>query len=97
MTHGLPPFQYTRLRDFTYHILTDPVHIKNHLTKWILPEWELDHNQAPDEPWTVEWTRVFPQMDFALEILPIQEIHPHPDLWSLQDFQASLKERAEER
>jgi len=93
----LPPFQYTRFGDFTYHILTDPVLIKSHLTKWMMREWEHDHNLAPDEHWTVEWMKVFPGMEFTLEVLPLREIHPHPDLWAVQQFQRELKERADER
>ena len=93
----LPPFQYTRLGDFTYHILIDPALIKGHLKKWMMREWEQDHNEAPHEHWTVEWMQIFPQMEFALEILPIKEIHPHPDLWRLEAFQAGLKERADDR
>jgi hypothetical protein len=94
---ALPPFEYTRLGDFTYHILTDPILIKRHLTKWMLREWEHDHNEAPDEHWTVEWMQVFPRLEFTLEILPIEDIHPHPDLWSVKKFQAELRERADER
>jgi hypothetical protein len=93
----LPPFQYTKLGDFTYHVLTDPAFIKVHLTKWMMREWQQDHNEAPDEHWTVEWMGVFPDMEFALEIIPIREIHPHPDLWSLQKFQFELQERADDR
>jgi hypothetical protein len=93
----LPPFQYIKLGDFTYHVLTDPAVIRSHLTQWIVPEWEQDHNEAPHEHWTVEWMQILPQMEFALEILPIKDIHPHPDLWRLEEFQTSLQERADER
>ena len=94
---ALPPFQYVKLCDFTYHILTDPALIKSHLTKWMMREWEQDHSEAPEEHWTVEWMQVFPKMEFTLEILPLREIHPHPDLWCVHEFQASLRERADER
>jgi hypothetical protein len=93
----LPPFDYTKLGDFTYHLLSDPILIKRHLTKWMLLEWEHDHNEAPEEHWTVEWMRVFPALEFTLEILPLEDIRPHPGLWSLQKFQAELRERADER
>ena len=93
----LPPFQYVRLGDFTYHLLSDPALIKSHLTKWMMREWEHDHNEAPHEHWTVEWMQVFPKMDFTLEILPLKEIQPHPDLWAVQEFQSSLQERADDR
>jgi hypothetical protein len=91
------PFQYVKLGDFTYHILTDPGFIKNHLTKWILREWKQDHNEAPEEHWSVAWIRIFPQLEFSLEIVGLREIRPHPDLWNLQKFQDELRERANER
>jgi hypothetical protein len=93
----LPPFQYIRFGDFTYHILTDPVLIKSHLTKWMMLEWEHDHILAPEEHWTVEWMKVLPRMEFTLEVLSLREIQPHPDLWALQQFQIELKERADDR
>lgn len=93
----LPPFEYRKFGDFTYHILTNPEDIKSHLTKWILREWEQDHNEAPNEHWTVEWMQVFPKMEFALTVLRLEDIHPHPDLWSVEEFQVSLQERADDR
>jgi hypothetical protein len=91
------PFEYRRLGKFTYNVLTDPLKIKAYLTKWIMKEWESDHKQMPDEHWTVEWMTVFPKMEFALEVLPVDDIHPNADLFSVEDFQRSLKERADER
>jgi hypothetical protein len=38
-----------------------------------------------------------PQMEFALEIINLNDVHPNPDLMSVEDFQISLKERADER
>jgi len=91
------PFEYRQLGDFTYNVLPDPVTIKAHLMKWVMREWEFDHNEAPDEEWTVEWMNILPNMEFALEILKLDSIHPRADLMSVEDFQTSLKERADER
>ena len=91
------PFEYYRLGDFAYNVLSDPEHIKAYLMKWILREWEHDHNEAPDEHWTVEWMERLPRMDFRLEIIQLEEIRPNADLWSVEDFQTSLQERADER
>ena len=41
-----------------------------------LREWEVDHNEAPDEEWTVEWMNILPKMEFALETLKLDSIHP---------------------
>ena len=38
-----------------------------------------------------------PQMEFGLEIVDLNDIRPNPDLMSVEDFQISLKERADER
>jgi len=91
------PFEYRKLGDFTYHVLSEPITIKAYLTEWILPEWEVDHSKAPEEKWTVEWMNLLPNMEFALEIIRLDDIHPRSDLMSVEDFQNSLKERADER
>ncbi len=91
------PFVYRKLGDFTYHVISDPTEIKTYLMKWILREWELDHNEAPREHWTLKWMNTLPQMDFALEIVNLKDVHPNPDLMSMEDFQTSLQERADER
>ena len=91
------PFEYRRLGDFTYHVLSDPNVIKTYLMKWIMREWESDHNQAPEEHWTVEWMNALPNMGFTLEIINLADVCPNADLWSVEEFQAGLKERADER
>jgi len=90
-------FEYRQLGDFTYHILSDPKEIRTYLMKWILREWESDHNQAPEEHWTVKWMITLPQMEFALEVIELADICPNIDLMSVEEFQTSLKERADER
>jgi hypothetical protein len=91
------PFEYRKLGDFTYHVLANPDEIKAYLMKWIMSEWEFDHNEAPQEHWTVEWMSILPKMEFALEIIKLDSIHPNADLWSVEDFHRGLKERADER
>lgn len=91
------PFEYRRLGDFTYHVLTDPVEIKAFLMKWIMREWESDHRQAPEEHWTVTWMNALPGMEFSLEVVNLADICPNADLMSVAEFQTSLEERADER
>lgn len=91
------PFEYRRLGDFTYHVLSDPNEIKSFVMKWILREWELDHNEAPHEHWTVAWMESLPKMEFALEVIRLDVIRPNADLMSGEEFQRSLEERADER
>ena len=91
------PFEYHKLGSFTYNVLSDPVDIKAYLMKWIMHEWEIDHNEAPNEHWTIAWMDILPKMDFTLEVIPLEEIHPNKDLMSVAEFQTSLKERANER
>ena len=90
-------FEYRRLGEFTYNILSDPDEIKSYLMKWILREWESDNREAPDEHWTVSWMEALPYMEFALEVIRLEDICPNPDLMSGKDFQMSLQERADER
>jgi hypothetical protein len=93
----LHPFEYRKLGDFTYHLITKPEDIRDHVTKWIMPEWESDHNQAPEEHWTVAWMNVLPRMDFKLEIVHLADICPNANLMSVAQFQVELKERADDR
>jgi hypothetical protein len=90
-------FEYCKLGDFTYHVISDPTEIKTYLLKWIMREWETDHNEAPEEHWTIKWMNALPQMDFVLEIINLDDILPNTDLMSVEDFQKSLEERADER
>jgi len=89
--------EYIKLGDFTYHVLTDPSEIRSHLMKWIMREWEHDHNEALHEHWTVAWMDVLPRMTFQLEIIKLEDIHPNADLMSVEQFLIELKERADDR
>ena len=91
------PFEYRQLGDFTYHVLTNPDHIKAFVMIWVMREWESDHKESPNEHWTVEWMDVLPKMQFSLEVIDPGEIRPHPDLMSVPEFITSLDERATER
>ena len=91
------PFEYRKLGDFTYNLLSDPGEIKSYLLKWIMSEWELDHNEAPEEHWTVAWMAALPKMEFTLQVIHLDNICPNVDLWSAEDFQTGLQERADER
>ena len=91
------PFEYRKLGDFTYNMVTDPDQIKAYVMVWIMKEWEHDHKEAPNEHWTVEWMNVLPGMKFSLEVLDLGEIRPHPDLMSVEEFLTSLQERADDR
>lgn len=93
----LPSLEYIKLGDFTYHVMTKPADIRSHLMKWIMREWESDHTLAPDEHWTVAWMSVLPKMTFQLEIVRLEDIHPNPALWGVEQFQVELKERADDR
>jgi hypothetical protein len=57
------PFECRKLGDFTYHVLSDRAEIRAYLMKWIMSEWEFDHNEAPDEHWTVKWMTTLPKRE----------------------------------
>jgi hypothetical protein len=90
-------FEYRKLGDFVYHVLSAPAEIKAYLMKWIIKEWTFDHAEAPQEHWTVAWMHVLPKMEFRLEIILLDDIFPNADLMSGESFRASLEERADER
>ena len=93
-------WRYRKLGDFTYNVLP-PSQIKSFLLEWVKREWEIDHEESPDQPWTVEWLDLLPRMEFQLETLPLDQIRPRTDLMNYkteaEDFMASLIERAAER
>jgi hypothetical protein len=90
-------FEYRKLGEFTFHVLADPGEIKSYLMQWIMREWEFDHNEAPEEHWTVEWLNTLPKMEFALRTIMLDDIRPNTDLMSVGAFQTGLRERADER
>ncbi len=93
----LPYFEYHKLGDFTYHVISDPIEIRKYVMTWILHEWEIDHKEALDEHWTVEWMNALPKMAFSLEIVRLEDIYPNSDLMSMENFLVNLKERADQR
>lgn len=90
-------FEYRKLGDFMYHMISDPQDIKDFVMKWAMGEWESDHNLAPEEHWTVKWMSLLPRMEFSLEIINLDDICPNADLMSVEQFQVELKERADDR
>jgi len=91
------PYEYRKLGNFTYHVLHNPLTIKSYLMKWIMREWEADYHEAPAEHWTVAWMNILPTMEFALEVINLDDVNPHPDLMSVPEFISSLQARADER
>lgn len=93
-------WRYVQLGDFTYNILPEG-EIKPFLMEWLVREWEIDHREAPDQPWIVEWLDALPEMAFSLEILGLEDVRPRPDLMNHKtpayDFMEELLERAAER
>jgi len=96
-TRDIFPFEYRKLGDFAYNILSDPIDIKAYLMKWIMQEWGSDYNKAPDEHWTVAWMNTLPKMEFTLAIVSLKDIQPNQDLMSVAEFISELEERTDER
>src|SRR5262245_57780176 len=94
-------FDYRKLGIFTYHVLRDPAAIKRLLLHWIMREWAIDHQENPDEPWTVDWLESLPRMEFGLHALHLSAITPRTDLMNhrtdTDSFMESLERRADER
>lgn len=93
-------WQYRKFGDFTYNVLPRS-QIKPFVLEWIKREWEVDHAEFPDQPWTIEWLDLLRHMEFELEELNMADIRLRPELMSYRteadDFQVSLAARARER
>lgn len=94
-------FEYKKLGDFTYNIIISSDKIKSMLLKWINAEWKIDHEQHPDQPWTLQWMDRLNRMDFSLEVIDLDDINLRPDLMEHKTddycFMDELLKRAEER
>lgn len=94
-------YEYRKLGNFTYNVLTNPSDIKLFLNEWLLKEWANDHEEFPDQTWTVEWLDMLPKMEFTLEVLDFDAINLRMDLMGYRsefyDFNEELQVRAKER
>lgn len=87
------------LDGFRFHVLDHPERIAAFVRRWHRLEWETDHREFPDQPWTVEWLAELEQLTFSLEVAPIDRIRLRPDLMAYSrdgySFIASLRRRAD--
>jgi len=93
-------FKYKKLGKFTYHIVGKKNQIKPFLLKWIEKEWQIDHKEFPDQPWTIEWLNLLPNMEFKLIVVDLEKINLHLDLMNYKTdsyiFLEELNLRVEE-
>jgi len=93
-------FNYKKLGNFTYHMITDANLINSHLRKWIGKEWKQDMEEFPDQPWSVEWMELLFQLNFQLVTIDIGTIILRSDLMEYKNesynFVEELERRAEE-
>ncbi len=93
-------FSYKNLGNFTYHIIKDNDKIKLVLLKWLGKEWKLDHEEFPDQPWTIEWLKLLPEMNYMLMTLDLEKINLREDLMKYKtdnyNFLEELNLRADE-
>ena len=94
-------FEYRKLGGFTYNILANKEDVYPFLLQWIGQEWQSDHEEFPDQIWTIEWLKLLPQMTFSLETLDLKAIKPRADLMGHQtesySFIEELTARAKDR
>lgn len=94
-------FEYRKLGDFTYNILAHQEDYYPFLLQWVGQEWRSDHEEFPDQPWTVEWLDLLPKMSFSLEVLELKSVKPRQDLMDYRtegySFIEELQVRAQER
>ncbi|KKN30911.1 hypothetical protein LCGC14_0829350 [marine sediment metagenome] len=93
-------FSYKNLGNFTYHIIKDKDKIKLVLLKWLGKEWKLDHEEFPDQTWTIEWLKLLPEMNYMLMTLDLEKINLREDLMKYKtdnyNFLEELNLRADE-
>ncbi|UCB42707.1 MAG: hypothetical protein JSV77_09675 [Dehalococcoidales bacterium] len=93
-------WEYLKLGKFTYNVLSQS-QIRPFLMEWLKREWEIDKNEFPDQPWSLEWLDILQRMDFSLEILQLQEIRLRQELMDYKsdtyNFSEELRKRANER
>ena len=93
-------FRHKKLDKFTYHVIGNKTKIKPFLLKWIGKEWQIDHNEFPDQQWTTKWLNLLPNMKFKLEVVDLDKINLHQDLMNYKtesyDFLEELNFRVEE-
>ena len=93
-------FKYKKLGKFTYHIIGKKNQIKPFLLQWIEKEWQIDHKEFPDQPWTIEWLNLLPNMEFKLIVVDLEKINLHLDLMNYKTdsyiFLEELNLRVEE-
>lgn len=93
-------FSYKKLGKFTYHIIRNTEEIKSFLLNWIVKEWQQDHEEFPDQRWTIEWLDLLPELKFKLSIVNIDDINLREDLLNYNsnnyNFLETLDNRGEE-
>jgi hypothetical protein len=97
---GSYKWKYKALDGLTYHILGKGM-ITRYLNEFILKEWQADHEDHPDQPWTVAWMSALEKLKFSLQRVPMDGISLRQDLMCYQtpeyNFQESLNRRVAER
>ena len=93
-------FRYKRLGIFTYHIIGHKDKIKPFLIKWLGREWQQDHEEFPDQKWTIEWLNLLSDLKFKLVIVDFDKINLREDLMNYKtddyDFMGELNLRIDE-
>ncbi|MHA2473956.1 MAG: hypothetical protein ACXAES_12060 [Promethearchaeota archaeon] len=90
-------FEYKQLGKFTYHILPNMDNINHFLQTWLRKEWETDHSEDPDQPWTLEWLDLLSLMKFELKKINRDSVNLRKDLMDYKtetyNFQNELNDR----
>jgi len=93
-------WKYKKLDGITYNILPRKL-IDPYIHEFIKNEWETDHREFPDQPWTIEWLNDLSVLKFRLKKIRLDTIIPRKDLMEYctpaDNFMESLQSRAEER
>jgi len=93
-------FKYKKLANFFFHIVGNKNKIKPFLLSWIGKEWQCDHEEFPDQKWTIEWLNLLHDMKFKLIVVELDNINLREDLINYKsddyNFLEELNSRVEE-
>jgi hypothetical protein len=87
------------LDGFRYHVLEKLADIAAFVRRWHRQEWETDHREFSDQPWTLRWLADLDGLSFNLTVMPLDRIYIRSDIMAYErdgySFAVSLQRRAE--
>lgn len=91
------PTQKRTLGGVVYRVFESPEAANIYLERTLKEEWDQDHAEFPDQPWTVEWLKRLETATFELKEVSLGDIYPREDLMNHETDAYSFKEELASR